>query len=125
MSAEAGVLSHGMAMSRVGLAALAGHHASMSVSRFTGAADGVSLIAEGFGEPAATPVVLLHGGGQTRHSWRTTATGLQAAGWSELAAAAGARHMVVGDDNGVFHEVVGDVLDRRVRPSQELLRQLA
>jgi hypothetical protein len=46
-------------------------------------------------------------------------------GWSELAAAAGARHIVVGDDNGVFLDVVGDFLDRRVRPSQELLRQLA
>ena len=60
---------------------IAGHRASMPVARFTIATDGVSLAAEGFGDPAATPVVLLHGGGQTRHAWRTTAAKLQVAGW--------------------------------------------
>jgi pimeloyl-ACP methyl ester carboxylesterase len=34
---------------------------------------GLSLAADVFGDPSAPPVILLHGGGQTRHSWRTTA----------------------------------------------------
>jgi len=41
----------------------------------------VTLAADAFGDPADTPVVLLHGGGQTRHSWRTTGSELAAAGW--------------------------------------------
>lgn len=41
----------------------------------------VTLVADAFGDPAATPVVLLHGGGQTRHSWGTTAAGLGSSGW--------------------------------------------
>jgi pimeloyl-ACP methyl ester carboxylesterase len=32
-------------------------------------ADGIQLCADVGGDPAAAPVVLLHGGGQTRHSW--------------------------------------------------------
>ena len=34
--------------------------------------------------PSRGTVILLHGGGQTRHSWRTTARSLAAAGWSSL-----------------------------------------
>jgi pimeloyl-ACP methyl ester carboxylesterase len=44
-------------------------------------ARGVNLVADGFGDPTATPIVLLHGGGQTRHSWRGTGTRLEAGGW--------------------------------------------
>jgi non-heme chloroperoxidase len=47
--------------------------------RFDGSG-GVTLAADVFGDPAAPPVVLLHGGGQTRHSWRTTAKVLAASG---------------------------------------------
>jgi pimeloyl-ACP methyl ester carboxylesterase len=81
VSTEAGAPDHERAASRVDPVAITGHHSSVPVSRFTIAADGIELAAEGFGDPAATPVVLLHGGGQTRHSWRTTATRLQATGW--------------------------------------------
>ena len=49
-------------------------------------ARGVTLIADAYGDPAAPPVVLLHGGGQTRHSWRSTAADLGGAGWYALAA---------------------------------------
>ena len=42
--------------------------------------DGIHLAADAFGDPGATPVVLLHGGGQTRHSWRATASRLAASG---------------------------------------------
>lgn len=45
------------------------------------AADGLSLAADRFGDPPGRPVVLLHGGGQTRHAWRNTAQQLGRAGW--------------------------------------------
>jgi pimeloyl-ACP methyl ester carboxylesterase len=45
---------------------------------FTGAA-GNRLVADVFGEEGA-PVLLLHGGGQTRHSWRATAEHIVEAG---------------------------------------------
>ena len=31
--------------------------------------DGITLTADVYGDPSASPVVLLHGGGQTRHAW--------------------------------------------------------
>src|SRR5262249_34987973 len=46
-------------------------HAPRELS-FTGA-DGVTLRADGRGDPEAPPVLLLHGGGQTRHAWGGTA----------------------------------------------------
>jgi pimeloyl-ACP methyl ester carboxylesterase len=39
-------------------------------------ADGLTLRADARGEPAAPPVVFLHGGGQTRHAWGGTASAL-------------------------------------------------
>ncbi|WP_174187470.1 alpha/beta fold hydrolase [Nocardia barduliensis] len=50
--------------------------------------DGVTLTAERFDpEPAAErgSVLLLHGGGQTRHSWKRTGHRLAAHGWTALA----------------------------------------
>ena len=35
--------------------------------------DGLRLVADARGEPSAAPVLLLHGGGQTRHAWGSTA----------------------------------------------------
>ena len=46
---------------------------------------GVSLAADSWGDPAAPPVVLLHGGGQTRHAWRATARRLAVAGLQAVA----------------------------------------
>lgn len=43
--------------------------------------DGLRLAADRWGDPQDPPVVLLHGGGQTRHSWHGTAERLAAAGW--------------------------------------------
>jgi pimeloyl-ACP methyl ester carboxylesterase len=46
---------------------------------------GVDLAADVVGEPDAPPVLLLHGGGQTRHAWGTAASAFAAAGrraWS-------------------------------------------
>jgi non-heme chloroperoxidase len=48
--------------------------------RFEGA-DGVALVADVDGPAAGWPVVLLHGGGQTRHAWRGVVDALVGAGW--------------------------------------------
>ncbi len=37
--------------------------------------------AEGWGNPSAPPILLLHGGGQTHHSWGDTAQRLAEGGW--------------------------------------------
>jgi pimeloyl-ACP methyl ester carboxylesterase len=50
---------------------------------FRGAA-GNRLAADVFGD-AGRPVLLLHGGGQTRHAWRRTAVALARAGWMAFA----------------------------------------
>lgn len=41
---------------------------------------GVGLAADAYGEPGAPPVLLLHGGGQTRHAWGSAAAAFAAAG---------------------------------------------
>ncbi len=46
--------------------------------------DGLELAANTYGDPADPPVVLLPGGGQTRHSWRRTARRLGDHGWLAL-----------------------------------------
>jgi pimeloyl-ACP methyl ester carboxylesterase len=38
--------------------------------------DDIKMAADAFGDPSDPPVVLLHGGGQTRHSWKATAADL-------------------------------------------------
>ncbi len=47
--------------------------------------DGNRLAADAAGDPADPPVVLLHGGGQTRHSWGTTLGKLADRGWRAYA----------------------------------------
>jgi pimeloyl-ACP methyl ester carboxylesterase len=44
-------------------------------------AGGVQLRGDAYGPADGFPVILLHGGGQTRHSWRTTARALASRGW--------------------------------------------
>jgi pimeloyl-ACP methyl ester carboxylesterase len=46
--------------------------------------DGLVLRGDAWGGAGARPVLLLHGGGQTRHSWSGTARSLAAAGWHAL-----------------------------------------
>ena len=47
--------------------------------------DSLELAADAWGDPTRPPVVLLHGGGQTRHAWAGTAATLAEAGWYALA----------------------------------------
>ena len=44
-------------------------------------ASGNKLRGDAFGDPNARPIILLHGGGQTRHSWSDTASILAEDGW--------------------------------------------
>jgi pimeloyl-ACP methyl ester carboxylesterase len=46
---------------------------------------GLRLRAEVWGGEGAPPVLLLHGGGQTRHAWRGTGRALAEDGWSAVA----------------------------------------
>ena len=47
--------------------------------------DGNRLAADVAGDPGDPPAILLHGGGQTRHSWGTTLHALADRGWHALA----------------------------------------
>lgn len=47
--------------------------------------DGLTLVAEAWGDPAHPPVIFAHGGGQTRHSWGGTAQALAEQGWYAVA----------------------------------------
>lgn len=65
-------------------------HEPATVVRFTVtddlAGDGTLVLeADAFGDPDAAPVILLHGGGQTRHSWGAAARELAADGWYAVA----------------------------------------
>ncbi len=44
-------------------------------------ADGLEIVGDQWGDPAGAPVVLLHGGGQSRHAWKGSAAALAAAGY--------------------------------------------
>lgn len=46
---------------------------------------GFYVTGDAWGNPAHKPVILLHGGGQTRHSWGDTAQILAEAGWYAIA----------------------------------------
>ena len=46
---------------------------------------GIRLVFDEAGDPAARPVILLHGGGQTRHAWHRTLQQLGDAGYHALA----------------------------------------
>ena len=45
----------------------------------------ITIIADAFGNPAHDPVLLLHGGGQTRHSWKKSGFQIAKKGWYVLA----------------------------------------
>jgi pimeloyl-ACP methyl ester carboxylesterase len=47
-------------------------------------ASGIRLAADSFGDPQAPVVLMLHGGGQTRHAWHASATSLAEDGWCAI-----------------------------------------
>ena len=49
-----------------------------------GVGTGMLLAADAWGDPAAPPVILLHGGGQTRHAWGGAGQALARAGFQEI-----------------------------------------
>jgi len=49
------------------------------------AGGGIVLAGDAWGSPDGPPVLLLHGGGQTRHAWGGTAAALAGAGWRAIA----------------------------------------
>ena len=51
--------------------------------RFKGS-QGLLLTGDCYGDPSHPPALLLHGGGQTRHSWSGTARSLAASGWHAI-----------------------------------------
>lgn len=60
------------------------HNMESTRFEFTGE-DGITLVAEAWGKPTDPPVILSHGGGQTRHSWGGTARELSTCGWYAVA----------------------------------------
>jgi pimeloyl-ACP methyl ester carboxylesterase len=52
-------------------------HETIRLSGF----EGIPLVADSYGDRDAWPVLLMHGGGQTRHAWGGTAAALARAGW--------------------------------------------
>jgi non-heme chloroperoxidase len=46
--------------------------------------EGIHLVADVWGDDAAWPVLLMHGGGQTRHAWGNTAQALARSGWRAI-----------------------------------------
>jgi len=60
------------------------HATTARRTQFRGAR-GITLIADDWGDSTDPPVLLLHGGGQTRHAWRGTAPALAAHGWRAIA----------------------------------------
>jgi pimeloyl-ACP methyl ester carboxylesterase len=71
-----------------------------------------ALHADAFGDPAAPPIVLVHGGGQTRHSWHSTASRLADEGWFALALDQRGHGASAWDDQGRYHyaDFAGDLL---------------
>jgi len=45
---------------------------------------GLTLVADAWGDPGADPILFMHGGGQTRHSWGGAARLLAEKGWRTL-----------------------------------------
>ena len=58
-------------------------HVTPDTTTFVGASAN-TLVSDVFGDRGA-PVILLHGGGQTRHAWRATAAQLAQCGWTAYA----------------------------------------
>ncbi|MEH6593358.1 MAG: alpha/beta hydrolase [Halioglobus sp.] len=75
---------------------------------------GVRLAAHAYGDPEHPPVILSHGGGQTRHSWGATAENLSRQGWYAVA------YDHRGHGNSSWSEDGDYYIDRFVEDQREL-----
>ena len=73
----------------------------MSGVRLSGAG-GLALAADAWGDDAAPPLVLLHGGGQTRGAWGEAGARLAALGWRVLAVDLRGHGESAWSDDGVY-----------------------
>ena len=69
------------------------------------------------------PTLLIRGGDSDVVSEHDAAQFLRLVPHAEFTSVAGAQHMVAGDDNAVFDEVLRDFIERRIRPRQTLLSE--
>lgn len=71
----------------------------------------VSLVADCMGDDSNPPVLLLHGGGQTRHAWRSTGLRLARRGWYAVCADLRGHGESGWSANGKYHldHFAGDV----------------
>jgi len=74
-----GAFREGIPQSGDCMAAAANMPHAATVVQFVGA-DDLTIVCDAFGDPSHNPVLLLHGGGQTRHSWKNTGRKLAAQG---------------------------------------------
>ena len=58
---------------------------STSPQRVTFDSNGITIVGDRRGDPSGQPVLLLHGGGQTRHAWEATANALAERGFNAVA----------------------------------------
>lgn len=122
--------------------------------RYVEASGGVSLALDEWGDAAAPPVLLLHGGGQTRHAWRGAGRTLGGAGYHALSldlrghgdsgwsadgvyhygtyvndlvavSASGAPPVFVGASLGGIVSLLTCGLDERIRPAALVLVDIA
>src|SRR5262245_39463655 len=82
---------------------------------------GLKLIGDAWGDRDATPVLFLHGGGQTRHAWGGTARTLADQGWHAVALDLRGHGESDWSPNGdylidVFVQDIHQVIDRFQRP---------
>jgi pimeloyl-ACP methyl ester carboxylesterase len=81
--------------------------------------NGIHLAAHAFGDPEHPPVLLSHGGGQTRHSWGATAEALANAGWYAVC------YDHRGHGNSSWSEDGDYALDRFAEDQRELALQFS
>ena len=81
--------------------------------------NGIRLAAHAYGDPKAPPVVLSHGGGQTRHSWGGTAQELAEQGWYAITYDHRGHGNSSWSEDGNYH------IDRFVEDQRELSARLS